>query len=84
MAVSFCVEKGNVMAKAYRCDLCNNFADDCYAVGGIDIYPNELRKMGIEKDSKHEVKEICEDCHNKLKSVANEIFEVNHKATTEQ
>lgn len=70
--------------KAYRCDLCNKFTDDCYEVKGIDIYPSELRKMGIEKERKYEVKEVCEDCHNKLKSVANKIFEENRKATTEQ
>lgn len=72
------------MAKAYRCDLCNEFVDDCYSIGGIDIYPRELREMGIEKDRRYEVKEVCEDCHNKLKIVANKIFEENHKETTEQ
>lgn len=72
------------MAKAYRCDLCNKFVDDCYSVSGIDIYPRELREIGIEKDSRYEVKEVCEECHNKLKNVANKIFEENHKATTEQ
>lgn len=72
------------MAQAYRCDLCKKFVDDCYSVGGIDIYPREFREMGIEKDKRYEVKEVCEDCHNKLKSVANKIFEENHKATTEQ
>ena len=69
------------MAKAYRCDLCNKFVNDCYSVGGIDIYPMELREMGIEKDRRYEVKEVCEDCHNKLKIVANKIFEENHNAT---
>lgn len=73
-----------IMARAYRCDLCNKFVDDCYSVDGIDIYPRELREMGIEKDKRYEVKEVCEDCWNKLKSVANEIFKENHKATTEQ
>lgn len=72
------------MAKAYRCDLCNKFVDDCYSVEGIDIYPKELKEMGIEKDRRYEVKEVCEDCHNKLKNVANKIFEENHKAITEQ
>lgn len=73
-----------IMAKAYRCDLCNKFADDCYKMEGIDIYPRELREMGIEKDSRYEVKEVCEDCCNKLKSVANKIFKENHMATTEK
>ncbi len=72
------------MAQAYRCDLCNKLVDDCYTVNGIDIYPNELRKIGIKKDRKYEVKDVCEDCHNKLKNVTNKIFEENHKTTIEQ
>lgn len=78
------MEREEIMAQAYRCGLCNKFVDDCYAISGLDIYPSELRKIGIDKDRRYEVKEVCEDCHNKLKSVVNKIFEENHKATTEQ
>lgn len=68
------------MAKAYRCDLCNKFVDDCYSVGGVDIYPNELRKIGIKKDYRYEVTEICKDCHNKIKNIVLEIFKENQKS----
>lgn len=72
------------MAKAYKCDLCGKFIDDCYGVGGLDIYPRELRKIGIDKDSKYEVKEVCKDCHEKIRNVAMDIFKENHLAATKK
>lgn len=71
------------MAKAYKCDLCGKFVDDCYGVSGLDIYPNGLRKMGIDRDKKHEVKELCKECHDLIRNVAIDIFKKNQLATTE-
>lgn len=78
------MERKEIMAKAYRCDLCNKFSDDCYGISGLDIYPNELIKIGVDKSTRHEVKEICEDCHNKIKFLVLEIFKESDNATTEQ
>lgn len=47
------------MAKAYRCDLCNKFVDDCYSVGGIDIYPRELREMVLKKTEDMKLKKFA-------------------------
>ncbi len=71
------------MAKAYKCDLCGKFVDDCYRVSGINIYPSELRKMGIDKDERYEAKELCEDCYDSIRNAAIEIFKKNQLATTE-
>lgn len=70
------------MAKAYKCDLCGKFIDDCYGVSGLDIYPQKLREIGIDKDKKHEVKELCNECHEAIRSVAIEIFKKNQLSTT--
>ncbi len=65
------------MARAYKCDLCGKFVDDCYGVSGIDICPSELRKIGIDKDKRYEVKELCEGCYDSIRNSAIEIFKKN-------
>ena len=82
MAVSFRTKKGNVMAKAYKCDLCGKFINDCYAVSGIDIYPSDLRKMGIDQGKKHEVREICRECSEKIDEIVQKIFKENNPLAT--
>lgn len=71
------------MAKAYKCDLCRKFIDNCYGVSGLDTYPNELKKMGINKDERHEVKELCDDCYEAIRNVAIEIFKKSQSLATE-
>lgn len=72
------------MAKAYKCDLCGCYVDGCYGVSGFDIYPRELREKGIDKDKRCEVKEVCEECHGKIKNVVIELFRKAKSATAER
>lgn len=71
------------MAKAYKCDLCGKYVDSCCGLNGIDIYPNEFRKIGITKDKKHEAKEVCSDCYEKIKSAVIESFKNGKLAISE-
>lgn len=81
MTVLFAWKERTIMAKAYRCDLCGKYADDCYKVGGIDLYPSDLIKVVIDKSTKHEVSEICKQCYEKILGTVTEIY---RNATTEQ
>lgn len=68
------------MANAYKCDLCGKLAEDCYKISGIDMYSTDFKEMGIDKSAKYEIRDCCEECHEKIKKVAREIFKNSRKS----
>lgn len=74
--------EGEIIAKAFRCDLCNKYTDYIRNVGGLDFKIGKRRDEFTGKhDKMKEVREVCPDCHEKILNTVKELYE---QATTEQ
>ena len=65
------------MSKAYKCDVCGKFCNDCYEIRGFDIYPDDFVERGYSDIGKRiQINELCESCHNDIrKYIHDKIFE---------
>ena len=65
------------MAKAYKCDICGKFCDDCYNINGFDVYPSDFEERGyLDINTKIEIRDLCKSCYNDIeKYIHDKIFE---------
>ncbi len=70
------------MSKAYKCDVCGKFCNDCYSVGdAFSIYPHDYAGRGYpDVQHKTQIKDMCEECYEDIrKYIHDRFFKITEK-----